>query len=80
MSAPMGAGYSMESRYESYMNGSLNCTERSRHWTRDRRIRGSGCVDSFRHSLATNLRSLGVDVKVALKLLRHGDSHTTMNL
>ena len=26
---------------------------------------------SFRHSLATNLRSLGVDVKVAQELLRH---------
>jgi site-specific recombinase XerD len=26
---------------------------------------------SFRHSLATNLRSMGVDVKVAQELLRH---------
>jgi integrase len=29
---------------------------------------------SFRHSLATNLRSLGVDVKVAQELLRHANS------
>ena len=26
---------------------------------------------SFRHPLATNLRSLGVDIKVAQKLMRH---------
>jgi site-specific recombinase XerD len=26
---------------------------------------------SFRHSLATNLRSLGVDIKVAQELMRH---------
>jgi site-specific recombinase XerD len=35
---------------------------------------------SFRHSLATNLRSLGVDVKVAQELLRHANSRTTMGL
>jgi integrase len=35
---------------------------------------------SFRHSLATNLRSLGVDVKVAQELLRHANSRITMNL
>lgn len=35
---------------------------------------------SFRHSLATNLRSLGVDVKVAQELLRHANSRTTMDL
>jgi integrase len=35
---------------------------------------------SFRHSLATNLRSLGVDVKVAQELLRHSNSRTTMDL
>jgi len=35
---------------------------------------------SFRHSLATNLRSLGVDVKVAQALLRHANSRTTMDL
>jgi integrase len=34
----------------------------------------------FRHSLATNLRSLGVDVKVAQQLLRHANSRTTMDL
>lgn len=28
---------------------------------------------SFRHSLATNLRSLGVDVKIAQELLRHAN-------
>jgi site-specific recombinase XerD len=28
---------------------------------------------SFRHSLATKLRSLGVDVKVAQELLRHAN-------
>jgi site-specific recombinase XerD len=36
--------------------------------------------DSFRHSLATNLRSLGVDVKVAQELLRHANSRITMDL
>ena len=35
---------------------------------------------SFRHSLATNLRSLGVDVKVAQELLRHASSRTTMDI
>jgi integrase len=35
---------------------------------------------SFRHSLATNLRSLGVDVKVAQELLRHSNSRTTMDI
>ena len=35
---------------------------------------------TFRHSLATNLRSLGVDVKVAQELLRHANSRTTMDL
>ena len=35
---------------------------------------------SFRHSLATNLRSLGVDVKVAQELLRHANSRTAMDL
>jgi integrase len=35
---------------------------------------------SFRHSLATNLRSLGVDVKVAQELFRHANSRTTMDL
>jgi len=35
---------------------------------------------SFRHSLATNLRALGVDVKVAQELLRHANSRTTLDL
>lgn len=35
---------------------------------------------TFRHSLATNLRSLGVDVKVAQELLRHANSRITMDL
>jgi site-specific recombinase XerD len=35
---------------------------------------------SYRHSLATNLRSLGVDVKVAQELLRHANSRITMDL
>lgn len=35
---------------------------------------------SFRHSLATNLRALGVDVKIAQELLRHANSRTTMDL
>jgi len=32
------------------------------------------------HSLATNLRSLGVDVKVAQELLRHANSRVTMDI
>ena len=35
---------------------------------------------SFRHSLATNLRSMGVDVKIAQELLRHANSRTTLDL
>jgi integrase len=35
---------------------------------------------SFRHSLATNLRALGIDVKVAQELLRHSNSRTTMDV
>src|SRR5271166_4964546 len=35
---------------------------------------------SFRHSLATNLRSLGVDVKTAQELLRHANSRTAMDI
>jgi integrase len=35
---------------------------------------------SFRHSLATNLRSLGVDVKLAQELLRHANSRITMDV
>lgn len=31
---------------------------------------------NFRHSLATNLRAMGVDVKVAQELLRHANSRT----
>jgi site-specific recombinase XerD len=34
---------------------------------------------SFRHGLATNLRSMGVDVKVAQELLRHANSRITMD-
>ena len=34
---------------------------------------------SFRHSLATNLRSMGVDVRVAQELLRHAKSRVTMD-
>jgi site-specific recombinase XerD len=35
---------------------------------------------SFRHSLATNLRALGIDVKVAQELLRHANSRVTMDI
>jgi site-specific recombinase XerD len=35
---------------------------------------------SFRHSLATNLRSLGVDIKVAQELMRHSSCRTTLDL
>jgi site-specific recombinase XerD len=31
-------------------------------------------------SFATNLRSLGVDVKVSQKLLRHANSRTTLDI
>ena len=49
-------------------------------------LRAAGIVDktigwhSFRHSLATNLRSMGVDVKVAQELLRHANSRITLDL
>ena len=33
---------------------------------------------SFRHSLATNLRSLGVDIKVVQELMRHASCRTTL--
>jgi Phage integrase family len=35
---------------------------------------------SFRHSLATNLRSLGVDIKVAQELMRHACCRTTLDI
>jgi len=35
---------------------------------------------TFRHSLATNLRSMGVDIKIAQSPLRHANSRITMNL
>lgn len=35
---------------------------------------------TFRHSLGTNLRALGVDVKVAQTTLRHANSRITMDL
>jgi integrase len=35
---------------------------------------------TFRHSLGTNLRSLGVDIKVAQELLRHANSRITLDL
>ena len=35
---------------------------------------------SFRHSLATNLRSLGIDIKVAQELLRHSSCRTTLDI
>jgi Phage integrase family len=37
-------------------------------------------VGWFRHSLATNLRSLGVDVKMAQELLRHANSRNHIDL
>jgi site-specific recombinase XerD len=33
---------------------------------------------SFRHSLATNLRAAGVDLKTAQELLRHANSRITL--
>jgi integrase len=35
---------------------------------------------TFRHSLGTNLRALGVDVKVAQELLRHANAKVTLDL
>ena len=35
---------------------------------------------NFRHSLATNLRAMGVDIKVAQELLRHANSRTTPDI
>jgi len=36
--------------------------------------------NSFRHSLATNLRALGVDVKIAQELMRHSSCRTTLDI
>lgn len=35
---------------------------------------------TFRHSLGTNLRALGVDIKTAQELLRHANVQTTLDL
>ena len=35
---------------------------------------------NFRHSLATTLRAMGVDIKVAQELLRHANSRTTLDV
>ena len=35
---------------------------------------------SFRHSLATNLRALGIDIKVAQELMRHSSCRTTLDV
>lgn len=35
---------------------------------------------TFRHSLGTNLRALGIDVKVAQELLRHANANVTLDL
>jgi len=35
---------------------------------------------TFRHSLATNLRWLGVDVKIAQELLRHANGRITLDI
>jgi len=35
---------------------------------------------TFRHSLGTNLRSLGIDIKVAQELLRHANAKITLDL
>lgn len=35
---------------------------------------------TFRHSLGTNLRSLGVNIKVAQELLRHANAKITLDL
>ena len=35
---------------------------------------------SFRHSLATNLRAAGVEIKTAQELLRHANSRITLDL
>ena len=49
-------------------------------------LKRAGIVDkqigwhNFRHSLATNLRAMGVDVKVAQELLRHANSRTTLDI
>ena len=49
-------------------------------------LKRAGIVDkqigwhNFRHSLVTNLRAMGVDVKVAEELLRHANSRTTLDV
>jgi hypothetical protein len=37
-------------------------------------------LHSFRHSLATNLRELGVDIKVAQESMRHSSCRTTLDI
>jgi hypothetical protein len=50
------------------------------------RARKSGITEkvigwhSFRHSLATNLRAAGVDLKTAQELLRHANSRITLEV
>jgi len=43
-------------------------------------IAPSKAEGTFRHSLGTNLRSLGVDIKTAQELLRHANSRTTLDI
>ena len=44
------------------------------------KVTGEVATDSFRHSLATNLRSLGVDIKVAQELMRYSSCRTTLDV
>ena len=37
-------------------------------------------MGTFRHSLGTNLRALGIDVKVSQELLRHANANLTLDL
>ena len=49
-------------------------------------LKGAGITDkivgwhTFRHSLATNLRAAGVDLKTAQELLRHANSRITLDV
>ncbi|QMV20078.1 tyrosine-type recombinase/integrase [Granulicella sp. 5B5] len=62
-----------------YLNSTLKSTE-TRAVGSWHRLRGCVGWHAFRHTLATNLRSQGVDAKAAQWLLRHASLRVTMDV